>query len=77
MAYNLYLTLLKIFFLVEIPLVWRSLLSGCVLAMSRTLGEFGTTLMLAGATRMKTETLPIAVFLNITSGDFSLAVGCA
>ncbi len=76
-AYNLGLTPLKTFFLVEIPLVWRSLLSGCVLAMSRALGEFGATLMLAGATRMKTETLPIAVFLNIASGDFSLAVGCA
>ncbi len=76
-AYNLGLTPLKTFCLVEIPLVWRSLLSGCVLAMSRALGEFGATLMLAGATRMKTETLPIAVFLNIASGDFPLAVGCA
>ncbi|QBH96623.1 ABC transporter permease subunit [Limnobaculum zhutongyuii] len=76
-AYNLGLTPLKALCLVEIPLVWRSLLSGCVLAMSRALGEFGATLMLAGATRMKTETLPIAVYLNIASGDFSLAVGCA
>ncbi|WP_025120351.1 MULTISPECIES: ABC transporter permease [unclassified Serratia (in: enterobacteria)] len=76
-AYNLGLTPLKTFCLVEIPLVWRSLLSGGVLAMSRALGEFGATLMLAGATRMKTETLPIAVFLNIASGDFPLAVGCA
>ncbi|MDA6076012.1 hypothetical protein O0544_01470 [Edwardsiella anguillarum] len=33
--------------------------------------------MLAGATRMKTETLPIAVYLNIAGGDFSAAVGCA
>ncbi|NIY49488.1 ABC transporter permease [Cedecea colo] len=76
-AYNLGLTPLKTFCLVEIPLVWRVLLSGCVLAMSRALGEFGATLMLAGATRMKTETLPVAVFLNIASGEFSLAVGCA
>lgn len=76
-AYNLGLTPLKTFCLVEIPLVWRSLLSGCVLAMSRALGEFGATLMLAGATRLKTETLPVAVFLNIASGDFPLAVGCA
>ncbi len=58
-------------------MVWRSLLSGCVLAMSRALGEFGATLMLAGATRLKTETLPVAVFLNIASGEFPLAVGCA
>lgn len=40
-------------------------------------GEFGATLMLAGATRFKTETLPMAIYLNIASGDFSLALGCA
>lgn len=76
-AFNLGLSPLKTLLLVEIPLTWRILLSGCVLALARALGEFGATLMLAGATRMKTETLPIAVYLNIASGDFSLAVGCA
>lgn len=76
-AFNLGLSPLKTLVLVEIPLIWRALLSGCVLALARALGEFGATLMLAGATRMKTETLPIAVYLNIASGDFSLAVGCA
>ncbi|GKX55151.1 molybdate ABC transporter permease [Leminorella grimontii] len=76
-AYNLGLTPLKTLLLVEVPLIWRSLLSGCVLALSRALGEFGATLMLAGATRMKTETLPIAVYLNIASGEFAPAIGCA
>jgi molybdate transport system permease protein len=33
--------------------------------------------MLAGATRVKTETLPMTVYLNIASGDFSAAVVCA
>ncbi|UCQ15535.1 ABC transporter permease subunit [Edwardsiella piscicida] len=69
-AHNLGLAPLATFLLVEIPLVWRALVSGA-------LGEFGATLMLAGATRMKTETLPIAVYLNIAGGDFSAAVGCA
>ncbi|WHP81167.1 ABC transporter permease [Edwardsiella anguillarum] len=76
-AHNLGLAPLATFLLVEIPLVWRALVSGAVLALSRALGEFGATLMLAGATRMKTETLPIAVYLNIAGGDFSAAVGCA
>jgi len=76
-AFNLGLSPLKTLVLVEIPLIWRTLLSGCVLALARALGEFGATLMLAGATRLKTETLPIAIYLNIASGDFSLAIACA
>jgi molybdate transport system permease protein len=43
----------------------------------RAVGEFGATLMVAGATRFRTETLPIAVFLNISSGELGLALVCA
>lgn len=76
-AYNLGLTPARAFVLVEIPLCWRPLLGGCILAFARAIGEFGATLMLAGATRLKTETLPMAVFLNISSGEFSKAIACA
>ena len=48
-----------------------------VLAWARTMGEFGGTLMLAGATRFRTETLPIAVYLNISSGETGIAISCA
>ncbi|WP_341263497.1 ABC transporter permease [Morganella morganii] len=76
-AMNLGLTPGKTLLLAEIPLCLQGLLSGGILAYSRALGEFGATLMLAGATRFKTETLPMAIYLNIASGDFSLALGCA
>jgi molybdate transport system permease protein len=76
-AYNLGLTPARTFFFVEIPMVWKPLLGGCILAFSRAIGEFGACLMLAGATRLKTETLPMAIYLNIASGDFSAAVVCA
>ena len=76
-AYNLGLTPLKTFVLVEIPLSWRPILGGCILAVARCLGEFGATLMLAGATRLKTETLPVAIFLNISTGDFRTAIACS
>ena len=76
-AWNLGLTPLRTLVMVEIPLCWHTLLGGSILALARALGEFGATLMLAGAIRLKTETLPIAVYLNIASGDFSLAIGCA
>jgi molybdate transport system permease protein len=55
----------------------RGLLAGLILAWARALGEFGATLMLAGATRFKTATLPITVFLNIGTGELEAAVACA
>lgn len=76
-AHNLGLGPFKAFLLVEIPLCWRPLMGGCILALARALGEFGGTLMLAGATRLKTETLPMAIYLNIASGDFNRAIACA
>lgn len=76
-AYNLGLPPLATLLRVELPLCWKPLLAGAILAWSRAIGEFGATLMLAGATRFKTETLPMAVYLNIASGDFELAIGAA
>lgn len=76
-SYNLGLTPIKTLILVELPLIWRVLLSSCILALARVLGEFGATLMLAGAIRFKTETLPMAIYLNIASGDYKLAIGCS
>lgn len=66
-----------VFRTVELPLALPAILSGAVIAWARTLGEFGATLLLAGATRFKTETLPIAVYLNIATGETEVAVGCA
>ena len=41
------------------------------------LGEFGAALMVAGATRMKTETLPLSLYLNMSCGDLPLAIAAA
>ena len=76
-AYNLGLTPWQSLLKVELPMCWKPLLCGAILAWARATGEFGATLMLAGATRFKTETLPVAVYLNISSGDFEIAIGAA
>lgn len=76
-AQTLGLNPLAVFYKVNIPLASRSLVSGIVLAWARTMGEFGGTLMVAGATRFYTETLPIAVYLNISSGETGIAISCA
>ena len=50
------------FFRVTLPLAWRGVLAGTVLAFSRALGEFGATVMIAGNIPGKTQTLALAIF---------------
>ena len=65
------------FFQVTLPMARHGLLAGTVITWSKAMGEFGAVLMLAGATTMRTETLPIALYLNISAGDLDLAVAAA
>jgi molybdate transport system permease protein len=67
----------QVFLRICLPMVRPMLLSGVVLCWARAVGEFGATLMVAGATRFRTETLPIAVYLNISSGELGIALVCA
>lgn len=67
----------EVFWRIDLPLAGRGIGAGAVLAWARALGEFGATLMVAGATRFHTETLPLAVFLNIATGETGIAVACA
>jgi molybdate transport system permease protein len=62
---------------ISLPMARHGILSGIVLSWARAVGEFGATLMVAGATRFRTETLPIAVYLNISSGELGIALSCA
>src|SRR5215831_4061638 len=39
---------LSVFFQVTLPLAWRGILAGTMLAFARAMGEFGATLMVAG-----------------------------
>jgi len=67
----------QVFFQVTLPMARQGILSGTILAWARAVGEFGATLMVAGATRFHTETLPMAVYLNITSGELEVALSAA
>jgi len=57
------------FFTVTLPLVRRGLLAAFILAWAKAFGEFGATIMVAGTMAMRTETLPIAIFLRLASAD--------
>src|SRR5262249_46435717 len=56
------------FFRVTLPLAWRGVLAGTVLAFARALGEFGATVMLAGNIPGRTQTLALAIFHDTQLG---------
>src|SRR5947209_13645510 len=59
------------------PLALPALAGGAVLAWARALGEFGATIMFAGNLQGVTQTLPLAVYLGLESGDLDLAAALA
>lgn len=62
------------FFRVTLPLARDGLIASTILTWARAVGEFGATVTLAGATAMKTETLPTAIFLSLASADVGKAI---
>ncbi len=54
---------------ITLPLAMPGLVAGVSLSFARALGEFGTTLMLAGNIPGRTQTLPLAIFAAVDSGD--------
>lgn len=64
----------KVFIRVVLPLAKNGLIAASILTWARALGEFGATVTLAGATRLKTETLPISIFLSLATADVERAV---
>ncbi|GAV22977.1 molybdate ABC transporter permease subunit [Carboxydothermus pertinax] len=64
---------ITIFFTISLPLAWRGIVAGTILAWARALGDFGATLMVAGNIPGKTQTMSIAIYDAVVAGNFSLA----
>lgn len=47
---------------ITLPLAWRGILAGSILAFARAMGEFGITLMIAGSIPGRTQTLALAIY---------------
>lgn len=73
-ARTLGLSEIKIFFKIAIPLAWPGIIGGLVLSFARALGEFGATLMIAGNIPGRTQTMPVAIFFAVESGDMNKAM---
>lgn len=72
-AYTMGASKWKVFWTISFPLAWPGLLSGLVLSFARALGEFGATLMLAGYIPNVTDTIPLAIYFAVESGNLEIA----
>lgn len=63
----------KIFRAIVLPNIVPGLIAGTILSFARALGEFGATMMLAGNIPGKTQTMSVAVYSAVQSGDSGTA----
>jgi len=59
----------KAFFTITLPMSRRGIFAASILTWAKALGEFGATITVAGSMAMKTETLPIAIFMRLSTAD--------
>ena len=58
-------------FKVELPLAWRGILSGLIMTVAHTLGEFGVVLMVGGSIPGETRTIAVAIYDRVQSFDMA------
>jgi molybdate transport system permease protein len=64
----------RVFTRVALPLAWRGILAGTLLACCRALGEFGATILVAGNIPGKTQTIALAIFQRTQIGQDDAAM---
>jgi len=60
---------------ITLPLASRGIIAGAILGFSRALGEFGATIMVAGAIPGRTQTLAVGIYTLVETGREELAWG--
>lgn len=63
----------ELFWYIDLPLIWRGLLAGGTLGFLRAMGDFGTTLMVAGNIPYKTQTMSMAIYDAVQANNLPLA----
>ncbi|MGL4867256.1 MAG: molybdate ABC transporter permease subunit [Cetobacterium sp.] len=58
---------------IYLPMSYKKIFSGIILGAGRAFGEFGATILIAGNIPGKTQTLPLALYSAIESGDYNFA----
>lgn len=68
-SYTLGKSEFQTFLRITLPLAKRGIIAGIILSFTRALGEFGATLILAGNIPGKTQTMPLAIYEAVISGE--------
>jgi len=63
-----------IFMKIVFPLSLPGIVSGVILSFARAVGEFGATLIVAGNIPRITQTMPLAIYMNLQSGNYNDAL---
>lgn len=66
---------MRILTTVTLPLASRGIVAGAILGFSRALGEFGATIMVAGAIPGRTRTLAVGIYSLVEAGQEDAAWG--
>ena len=64
---------LGVFLRVSLPLAWRGILSGLIMTVAHTLGEFGVVLMVGGSIPGETKTVAISIYDRVQAFDLQAA----
>lgn len=72
-ARTLGMTETRIFFKVLLPVARPGIAAATILAFARALGEFGATIMIAGNIPGKTQTMSVAIYTAMQSGNRAMA----
>jgi len=62
-----------VFRTITLPLAWRGIVGGALLAFARALGEFGATILVAGDIPEHTSTLSLAIYRHVQLGQDATA----
>ena len=65
------------FFWVVLPMAKTGIMAGAIMTWARAIAEFGPVLFFCGATRWKTEVMPVAMFLNFSVGRIEESIALA
>ncbi len=63
----------RVFWRVAVPLAWPGIAAATVLSFARALGEFGATVFVSGNIPGKTQTIPLALYFAVESGNYNAA----
>ena len=75
LAATLGATPFRILCTITLPLASRGIVAGAILGFSRALGEFGATIMVAGAIPGRTQTLAVGIYTFVETGREEAAWG--